>query len=224
MRFAIGDTDCEAIHEGFLAQPVNALTSLGFIVAGLTLIVRGARKGRADGASELVYGSILVAIGLGSVAFHGPQPAGSQFVHDLPIAAALLYIVVHNVGRLNRIEGVHRWFGLGLIPLVAVFAVAPTVAQVVAGVLAAAAMLTEVMVYRSSGPGRIRRLDTVAATLLLVAGIGYFFGRTGSALCDPAGAFQLHGVWHLLSAAAFLVWGFAALHSSPNWPMVESDT
>lgn len=210
----IGESDCEAIRDGLFAQPVNAYTSFGYVAVGLTLIGRVVGKGQSEGASELLYGSTLVAIGLGSVVFHGPQPAGSQFLHDVPIAAALLYIFLHNLNRLNRLKQVNRRFGLGLIPLAAVFAVAPTLAQIVAAALAGAAIVSEVVVYQSSGPGRVRNLDTVAAGLLLLAGAGYVLGATGSTLCDPDSVWQLHGVWHLLSAAAFMLWGFAAFNGT----------
>ena len=207
---AIGETDCEGIHEGALAQPVNAITSFGYVAAGLALIVRGARRGRAESSSELIYGATLVAIGLGSVAFHGPQPAGSQFVHDVPIAAALLYIFLHNLERLGRVKNANGAFLVGLIPVVGLFAATPALAQAVAAALAGAAIVTQVVVYRSNSDRGFRRNAGLTAGLLTLAGLGYFFGRTGSVVCDPDSLFQIHGLWHLLSASAFMVWGFAA--------------
>ena len=221
-QFAIGATDCEAIHDDLFAQPVNAYTSFGYVAVGLTLVGRGLKKGRHEGSPELLYGSTLVAIGFGSVIFHGPQPASSQFVHDVPIAAALLYIFLYNLNRLNDFEQVNRLFGLGLIPLAVAFAVAPTLTQIVAASLAGAAIVTEVLVYRSSGPGRVRNLDKIVAGLLILAGAGYILGRTGSTLCDPDSLWQLHGVWHLLSAAAFMLWGLAAFDETKKSTVVGS--
>ena len=36
------------------------------------------------------------------------------------------------------------------------------------------------------------------------AGLAYLAGRTGSPVCDPDCPMQLHGAWHVLSAAAFV--------------------
>jgi hypothetical protein len=75
----LGGTDCELLRVGeLLAQPVNALSSLAYVVAGLWVI----RRRRWLGAS-------VVAVGIGSVLYHGPQPPGIRLVHDLTIVGAL---------------------------------------------------------------------------------------------------------------------------------------
>ena len=72
----LGGSDCETIGDGFFAQPINALTSFGFVVAGLIIAVRGIRVGGPARWPAVAYGAILALVGLGSVAFHGPNPPG----------------------------------------------------------------------------------------------------------------------------------------------------
>ncbi|WP_231737671.1 hypothetical protein [Mycobacterium sp. IS-1742] len=87
-----GQSDCERIVDGALAQPVLAVTSLAFVAAGLVVLCSAARW-RAPLA--WLAGVALVAVGIGSVAFHGPQPSWSKPVHDLPIiAVGLVYVVI----------------------------------------------------------------------------------------------------------------------------------
>lgn len=205
----LGESDCEAIASGYLAQPVNATTSLAYVAAGLTLIVKALREETSDRTGELIYGTTLVAVGFGSMAFHGPQPDGSQFYHDVPITAALLFIFLANLRRLDRLQRTNLRFFLTLLPIAALHAVAPTLGQFIAAALAGGAIVTQVLVYRSERSRTGRRLDVTAAAFLVAAGLGYFFGRTNSIFCEPDSVWQAHGLWHVLSAAAFMVWGFA---------------
>lgn len=218
----LGESDCEAIGDSFFAQPVNATTSFAYVAAGLGLVVKAFSADTTERTGELIYASTLIAIGLGSVAFHGPQPPGSQFFHDVPIAAALLYISLGNLRHLGRLRHVGLSF-LGLaIPVAAIHGLAPSLGQIIAAALAGAAIVTEILVFRSDGNRKARRLEAAAAGFLVLAGLGYSFGRTGSAMCDPNSLWQAHGLWHVLSAAAFMVWGLAASVRNQA-PLVRSD-
>jgi peptidoglycan/LPS O-acetylase OafA/YrhL len=93
----IGESDCEAIEPGLLAQPVNALTSLGYVVAGIVvLLMLTPQQRRGVGG---LYALLLALIGIGSVIFHGPQTPGAKFLHDAPIAALLVLIAVIIIAR-----------------------------------------------------------------------------------------------------------------------------
>lgn len=54
-------------------------------------------------------------------------------------------------------------------------------------------------------PGWSRRRAAAVAGLLGCAGLAYVGGRTGAPTCHPDSRLQLHGAWHVLSAAAFAV-------------------
>jgi predicted membrane channel-forming protein YqfA (hemolysin III family) len=83
--------DCERVVDAALAQPVLAITSLAYAVAGLAVLwwavrVRAVLAGAA--------GVVLLAVGVGSFAFHGPQPPWAGPAHDWPIIAlAVVYVV-----------------------------------------------------------------------------------------------------------------------------------
>ena len=68
--------DCEAIADSLLGQPVNSLTTLAFVVAGVVVWARTDRRWVAAG---------LVATGLGSFLFHGPMPSYAQLAHDVTL-------------------------------------------------------------------------------------------------------------------------------------------
>lgn len=84
----MGCSDCERLRDGWLAQPVNALTSLAFVAAaGVVLARTGGPGGRRR--EVLTYSALLALVGAGSVAFHGPQPPGARVMHDWPIPMLL---------------------------------------------------------------------------------------------------------------------------------------
>lgn len=74
----LGGSDCEAVRDAVLAQPVNSLSSLAYVAAGAYVLRR-----RGPVAPALA----LVAVGAGSVLYHGPMPPGAELVHDGSIVA-----------------------------------------------------------------------------------------------------------------------------------------
>jgi hypothetical protein len=68
------------LRGGWLGQPVNALSSLAYVVAGGYVLRRGGR-------GALVPAIALGAVGAGSVLYHGPMPTGAELAHDGSIVA-----------------------------------------------------------------------------------------------------------------------------------------
>lgn len=85
----LGASDCERLHEGWLAQPVNAVTSAAYYGAGWVVAARCATPAADRRIEILAFSKLLGLVGLGSIAYHGPQPPGSKALHDWPIAALL---------------------------------------------------------------------------------------------------------------------------------------
>ncbi len=122
MRFltappGFGQSDCERIAGEALAQPVLAVTSLAYVAAGLVVLC-WAVCGRSPLASGAAV--VLVAIGIGSFAYHGPAPSWAKPAHDLPIiAAGVVYVALLARGRRRQWRSI--WapaaglFAVGLI-------------------------------------------------------------------------------------------------------------
>ncbi len=53
-------------------------------------------------------------------------------------------------------------------------------------------------------PGWSRSRGALLAATGAAAGLAYAGGRTGAPTCDPDSPLQLHGAWHVLSAAGFV--------------------
>lgn len=74
----LGASDCEALRDGWLGQPVNALSSVAYVVAGVYVLRRGGPRTTA---------LALATVGVGSVLYHGPMPPGAGLAHDGSIVA-----------------------------------------------------------------------------------------------------------------------------------------
>jgi hypothetical protein len=80
LLLVLGTSDCEALHDGWLRQPVNTLSSVAYVVAGAYVLRRG-----GPGTSTLALA--LATVGVGSVLYHGPMPPGAELAHDGSILA-----------------------------------------------------------------------------------------------------------------------------------------
>ena len=55
----IGDSDCETIGTGFLAQPINAVSSLSFSLAGLVVVWWATRVQGTERVVRIVFGVLM---------------------------------------------------------------------------------------------------------------------------------------------------------------------
>lgn len=110
---SFGHSDCERATDAALAQPVLALTSLAYVAAGLAVLWWAMRR-RAPLAAAA--GVVLLAVGAGSFAYHGPQPSWADLAHDWPIVAAGAVYVV-GLARSGRQQRRRIW-----VPAAGVFA------------------------------------------------------------------------------------------------------
>ena len=184
--------DCEAITSGVLGQPVNAVSTIAFLVAGVWVVRRGSRP--------RWIGIALIATGLGSFLFHGPMPPGSELAHDVSLAWLLAVIAGHGT----------KWENWAKLPTALILAV---VTFLLPGVADPFAVLLSILAV-----GSVLWRDRSWATIgpLLMAGIAGIYGRlgaTGGPLCNPSSLWQPHAVWHVLAAVAV---GWLAESSNPQ--------
>jgi hypothetical protein len=85
----LGLSDCERVRAGVLAQPVNAGTSMAYLAAAAGVLVPALRGGGVHRLTLMAYAASLAAVGVGSLAYHGPQPWWARRIHDRSITAAL---------------------------------------------------------------------------------------------------------------------------------------
>jgi hypothetical protein len=101
MVVGLAESDCERLRPGWLAQPANAVSSLAYVAVGAWLMCQS-RRGEVDHRALLAAGFAMVGVGVGSLAYHGPQPGWASLAHDAGVWSLALMIIVQNVWVLAR--------------------------------------------------------------------------------------------------------------------------
>jgi len=198
----LGAADCEVVGGGWLAQPVNAWSSLGYAVIGMVLIASMSRAPRSDRTLRVAFGVLMMATGVGSFLYHGPQHATAGFVHDVTFLAMLWFLILMNPALPYGFTRRYAWIALVSITIAAsaVLIASPHSTNLLTGISVVALIASDVLVRRIGG---INGRWYAAALLLLAASLLFnLIGRSGSAACDPDSLIQFHPLWHALSAAA----------------------
>jgi hypothetical protein len=197
-----GDTDCETIHDGWLLQPVNALSSLVFSVAGVAVIAWARRTEGHERTLRTIFGVAMIATGVGSFLFHGFDSSLAQFLHDITFLVTIWILAVINVTEMQRRS---RYFGWGIVGVGAgvfsvVLLIGPQITNILTIIVIAALVGADIVLHRR---GSVRTMWYWAALAAMVLAIAAFLlGRSSGPLCDPDSIFQGHAAWHVLAAIA----------------------
>ncbi|MGB7979450.1 MAG: hypothetical protein WCF36_01510 [Candidatus Nanopelagicales bacterium] len=97
----LGGSDCERLRSGPIAQPVNTVTSSAYVVGAAAVLARAGRRGSVPG-EVTAYCALMASVGLGSIAFHGPQPPGARAMHDVPIPVLVAWAIGTPLVRRRR--------------------------------------------------------------------------------------------------------------------------
>jgi hypothetical protein len=127
---------CERVSSSIFREPVNALSNIGFMVAGLTMywvLSREERdpKNQFTGLTpiSMLYAGAVIYLGPGSLLMHGTHTDWGQWADNLSMVMYILIPWLINVGEMGRwsvkkifsvylfiviIDGIFRWTdGLG---------------------------------------------------------------------------------------------------------------
>jgi Ceramidase len=195
---------CE-VSSGPLDQPVNTLSNLGFVVAGLGTSTLARRPGLA-----LAFACLVVLLGPASMAMHatGTEIGGHLDMLSMYLVAAFAV----SYAAMRRWARGPAFLALTYVAVVATCELAglytaPIPVVHYAGNLAFGVfLLLALLLERGVAGARGMRLDHRwlggAIASLGVAFAVWNTAVTGSRLCFPHSLYQGHAVWHLLCAVS----------------------
>lgn len=209
---------CEAARDGWLKQPANALSNLGFVVAGLAI---GWHARRPDSLGDMLprfpglaagYGCLVVLLGPASAAMHATQSSLGGLLDVTSMYLVAGFAAAYAVTRRRRRGSTAFWTTFVLLvvacELVGLYdrdiPVVHFAGNVAFAALLVVAIVTEVHLWRD-GPGRTAlRYGGAALGSMVIAFVIWNLSQHG--WCDPDSLVQGHAVWHLLGAlAAYLL-------------------
>lgn len=222
--------DCERIVDGLLMQPVNAISSLAFVAVGLLVPVVVQRRVGTAGLLSSLFGLVLILVGVGSVAFHGPGGPVADWLHDSSISALLLLVIAVQIGRWTGWTSrrlAMSWGGLAA-GLSLIGAIWPRLTDPLNAGLGFVAVMVVIgsglrTDSRPSNDGSTRG-KLIGAIIMAFGGGLMILSRTGGLLCAPDSVIQGHAIWHLAAAvgigwyAVSVLLGPDPIDSKLSWP------
>lgn len=219
---------CERVGMGFWDEPANALTNLGFIIAGVLCLVKLYRAPREGGVwmvEALCW--LIILIGIGSFLFHTARSRITGLMDVLPIVMFMLLAVYLSVRRYFRAP---VWLSLlsvpgfiGLLALAAQFRCSiegvsfggPVGGPCFGGSVRYAPALLMLVVIG----GVLTAMRHGAGRYLLAAGAVFALSLTARTLdkeiCNMLffGEYRLglHWLWHLMNAVTLYLTAMAAI-------------
>lgn len=194
-------SDCERCRPGLVTQPANTLSSLGYVGVGVELMRRARHPTRTPRWSDDAIGWSMVAVGLGSVAYHGPGTAAGRWLHDASLLAMTGTIALTDLSETTRMPPTTS---MAVVLAASAVLAQPRTSMATQAVAASVAIVLEIRRFldREHASPRDRRRGATAAGLMAAGLVFQVQGRTGRPWCRPDGVIQPHAVWHLLSATA----------------------
>lgn len=191
---------CERLGPGLWAEPVNLVSNVAFVVAGVWALDRCRRRGLGWSRWEIWLLSLLiVAIGAGSALWHSFHTGWAEQLDVLPI---LVFIHLYLCSFLYRQVGLSMLASAGIT--LSFFAASKVFAGVTdPGLLNGSVFYLPALIALAflAGWSRVRQVPAartmIAALLIFIASL--VFRTLDAALCAdlPTGT---HFVWHLLNA------------------------
>jgi hypothetical protein len=195
------DLYCERTDASFWAEPVNALTNAAFLIAAAMALVLWRRRGASD-QPALALILVVVAVGLGSFAFHTLATRAAVLADVIPIAVFIYGYLLLALRRFLHLGAVVA--GVIVIAYAAGGQILSDLAPVgllngSVGYLPALAALIAMAV--ATPQAAVRRSLALAA---LVFSVSLSLRTIDLSVCDgfPLGT---HFAWHVLNAVVLYV-------------------
>ncbi|WP_193370383.1 ceramidase domain-containing protein [Pelagibius marinus] len=191
------DLYCERVGPGLWGEPLNAVTNLAFILAGVLLVaaLRRDDAARRDPAI-LALVALILLVGIGSGLFHTFATAWAVMADVIPVA---LFILLYMYLALYRLVALPLW---GVLAGVAIVLVLVAVMPLVFGFSASTYGVALVTMLGVGGFLHFGRRHPAGRPILAAAGVfalSLAFRTADLRLCAalPVGT---HFLWHMMNA------------------------
>jgi hypothetical protein len=229
---------CEAIRPGVIRQPVNAWSSLSFVLVGFIVLQMSFQTRRerhlqrpcnllmANPIYSLLYVIALLVIGLGSAFYHASLTFVGQTIDVIGMYFLATFMLLYAWSRLRPLKARHAWWAYlvlnALLTLVLIYA--PYARRYIFALLILAVLALE-MRYRKMARPRINSKYLVWGVGIMLLAFVLWVLDIKKLLYSPQSLLQGHALWHMLGAVSamllFLYYRSEAAASAPAAVVVE---
>ncbi|HEY8163465.1 MAG TPA: ceramidase domain-containing protein [Methylocystis sp.] len=202
---------CERLDGGFWAEPLNAVSNAGFLIAAAAAYGLLRRRPEGDVAAMALIG-VTLSVGVGSFIFHTVATRGAMLLDVIPIA---VFIYGYFFLALRRFFGLRAWASAGITIAFAAASVAIDASFTglngsIAYLPALAALASFSALLGSRDRQSAQGLALAAATFA----ISLVFRTVDRDIC-AAFAYGAHFVWHTLNAVVLWLLLTTAIKRGP---------
>jgi uncharacterized protein YjeT (DUF2065 family) len=204
---------CETVSTGFIRQPINAYTNLGYIIVGVLILIylkkTSTKKSTTAAISGLprkilrLFGIAYIAVGIGSFIYHASFIFLGEELDDDSMYMIAIFLVLFEAARIRKMSlRQFLWIYVSMnFAFEAIIYFFPVVRGGLFVFLMFVAWGIELMARRKlSIYDEVQLTDQ--ANLVFLAGYIFWILDKSHAFCYPNSYFQGHAIWHLLTAYA----------------------
>jgi hypothetical protein len=188
------DAYCERVGPGLLAEPLNAVSNVSFLLAAWAAWVLATRTGTLSAGVRMLI-ALAASVGIGSILWHTYPVSLTLIIDIVPILIFIMWFIWLYT---RNVMGMRSLFA---VASVAAFLLATFLAIPYSGVLHGALVYTPgLIVTLVLGVFQAREGTVARFTLLAAAGVyaaALFFRTIDNEVC-PVLPIGTHFLWHLL--------------------------
>ncbi len=211
----VGTDFGEASRSGWIKQPVNTLSSLGFVFTGLFMGWRLMRGGCRQNANPLTrntffsafFASLVVCVGPGSMAMHATETIIGGQLDLLSMYLVSAFLTAYAVERFFRLRRIWFWILFGAVVVLSVsvedlhysLPLVGNFGEFIFGLFIITAILLEALHLLIRKANHDWKWFAFCLGSLLLA---FFIWNLSQPDIPSYSVFQGHAVWHLLCAVS----------------------
>lgn len=196
---------CEERICSFINEPANAWSNLFFLVVGLFFIFRGLKSRRTPmGRFDILFGSIVTFMGLGSFIFHATNNFGTQMLDFIGMYFYIYFLLCISLYHFKIVSyrlAVSIFFGC-VIASTALIPISKYIHFPYQLIVAISAILLALLQIRGWVTDRNYPKKYLALSLgSFIVAAGFSYSDHSRLFCDPTNHFvQGHAIWHFFCA------------------------
>lgn len=202
---------CEPIRDRLVTQPVATYSNIGFVIAGLFVIVTSLRAKistanpmTAHKGYAVLFGISIICTGLFSFFYHASLTKVGDLFDLMGMFLFTGFLALYGITRLRPMSGftfVAAYITLNIILAIGLI-VAYGLQQFYFISLIIVAVVSEALHLRRHQPNIKARFMGLALLVFALGGTVWILDGSSLLPCNPNAPFTWHGVWHLSAALA----------------------